>query len=392
MSDAPSKENQADLSTRSAGALYVHVPLCPKKCRYCNFYSVPFDAKKARDFVEGVKMELAANSGTIAAPLNSVFFGGGTPTVLPAKLLEELLQAVRPYIDERTEFTVEANPGTIDDRLAEVLLAGGVNRVSLGVQSFDAGELQLLGRIHTPAEAVKAANILRAAGVGSLSLDLIYGIPGQTLDSWRSSLEEALGLGPEHLSCYGLSFEAGTELRADRDAGRLREMDESLQKRCWLLAIAAARQEGLEHYEISNFAQPGRRCRHNITYWKNAPYLGLGPGASRYLNGVRQTNRPDLQAYLDGVLTGKAPAATKERLTGRAAAAETLMLGLRMTEGVEMSGFLRRFGTDPRRLFPRSFRRYMKLDAIIVTESHVRLSSDTMFVSDTILAEILSEV
>jgi oxygen-independent coproporphyrinogen-3 oxidase len=391
MPDKGCKENRELLPRGPAAALYVHVPFCRRKCAYCDFYSVPFVPEAARRFVGAARAELDRRRGQLAAPLASVFVGGGTPTVLGARLLEELLGAVGEFTDARSEFTVEANPGTLDGDLAGRLAALGVNRVSVGAQSFDAGELRLLGRVHTPREVPPAVEALRRAGIANIALDLMYGIPGQTLSSWRATLAATLDLAPDHLSCYALSFEPATPLDDDRRAGRLREMADDDQRRCFDAAVAVLTAAGFEHYEISNFARPGRRCRHNVTYWRNEPYVGIGPAATSYVDGVRATTRADVGAYASAVLSGGRPASSSERLGGRRAMAETLMLGLRMTEGVSVAAFTARFGCGPQAAFPRSISRHARSEALLVTPQAIRLAPDAMFVSDTILADILDE-
>lgn len=386
----PIKQKQTD-SAPPPRALYVHVPFCRAKCRYCDFHSAPLTGRAAQQFVVAATRELDRHRTEFAEPLASVFFGGGTPTVLGAALLGRLIDAAAPLTGPDTEFSVEANPATLDKPLADHLAAGGVNRINLGVQSFDDGELRLLGRIHTAADAADAVDMLRTTGIANVGLDLIYGIPGQTMESWRRSLGKATALAPAHLSCYALSFEAGTPLGEDLAAGRAAEMDESLQRDCYDAAITAAGEAGLEHYEISNFARAGQRCRHNLTYWRNEPYVGIGPAAASYVAGERRTNDPDTPAYIDALLSGREPPATAERLGRRAAMAETLMLNLRLIEGADRAAFARRFGTDPLEAFPLSFSRYAKLGAVIVTPSHVRIAPQSLFVADSILADLIDE-
>ena len=371
--------------------MYLHVPFCLKKCRYCDFFSLPFVEDSARQFVQAACRELAARSEELAGPVTSIFFGGGTPTVLGGELLEELLRAVQPYRQEHTEFSVEANPGLLDEALTKRMARWGVNRLHLGVQSFDEKELGLLGRLHTAEQARQALDLAKSAGIASVGLDLMYGIPGQSLARWQHSLQEALTRSIEHISCYALSFEAGTPLRADLEAGRLRQVPDTLQHQFYTEAITRARQAGLEHYEISNFAKPGHRCRHNLTYWHNRPYVGIGPGAASYDGQTRKTNKPDLPLYTESLLAGQKPPATSERLTGPIALAETFMLGLRLIDGVERSDFTERFGQDPVSTFPESFGRYQDLGLVEITDTHVRISSESLFVSDSILADILAE-
>jgi len=375
----------------SATALYVHVPFCLAKCAYCDFYSVPAGQADMAAYVEAAIAELQAGAGELHVPLASIFVGGGTPTVLGAELLRRLLAAARAYASGGTEFSVEANPCTIDESVVEVLAESGVNRASLGVQSFQESELAVLGRLHTPDQALRAFALLRSAGVNNISMDLIYGIPGQGLASWRRSLEQALELGVEHLSCYGLSVEPGTPLRSKVQAGEFQELDDDLQKDCYFAAIDMARRAGLEHYEISNFARPGRRCRHNLTYWQNEPYLGIGPAAASYIAGVRRTNLPDLTVYVQAVRAGLPPPSRSEKLGGKAAMGEALMLALRLREGVDRQAFARRYGQDIAEAFPQTLARYSRLGALEIDANRVRLAEGALFAADTVLADFLAE-
>ncbi|HAU38628.1 MAG TPA: coproporphyrinogen III oxidase [Phycisphaerales bacterium] len=374
-----------------AGALYVHVPVCLSKCRYCDFYSIPVSADQARRFVQAVRTELETCNPLLAKPLDSIYVGGGTPTALDGLLLGELLGALKPLADGQTEFTVEANPGTVDERKADVLAGAGVNRASLGAQSFHPDELRRLGRIHTPDQARQAVAVLRRAGVGNLSLDLMYALPGQTLETWIDSLRQALDLQPQHLSCYALSFEPGTPLHEDLAAGKVREMDEDLQRECYDAARRLTAEADLVQYEISNFARAGFACRHNLTYWRNEPYVGVGPAAASYLDGVRRTHAADISAYVEAILAGRPCPADSERLTGRYEMAETLMLALRLTAGVDRAAFAARFGSDPAEAFPRSFARYRSLGAVQLTPARITIAPDFLFVVNEVLADLLAE-
>jgi len=340
-----------------ARALYIHVPFCLAKCSYCDFYSIPVSSGAAEAYVAAAAAELAMQAKLLAGPLDSVYVGGGTPTAMPVELLDSLLSLVGVLIDDRTELTVEANPCTIRAGVVETLARRRVNRVTLGVQSFDNGELALLGRLHSAEQVPQAAAMLRQAGITNIGFDLIYGIPGQTLASWSSSLASALRERPAHLSCYALSFETGTPLETDLRAGKVREMDDECQRACYEAAVAAAGKAGMEHYELSNFAAASMRCRHNITYWQGRPYVGIGPAAASYIGGARRKNDPDLKAYIDALSGGSPPPAATETLTGRPAMAEALMLGLRMIEGISRSDFAGRFGADLVSAFPRSIGR-----------------------------------
>lgn len=394
------KKNYSEVLARSrrfphsAGALYVHVPLCRAKCRYCDFYSRPVEEGLGELIVEALMGELSQRRHWLASPLESIFVGGGTPTALKPGLLSKLLENIAGFsapAGGSAEFSVEANPGTVDSDIAGVLAGAGVNRVSLGAQSFDAEQLKLLGRIHQPDQIGEAVELLRRAGIENIGLDLIYGIVGQSFESWLASLEAAIKLGLEHVSCYALSFEPGTPLCDDRSAGRVAEVDDETQREMYYLTIDRLAAAGFEHYEISNFAQPARRCRQNLTYWLNEEYLGIGPAACSYLAGERRKNIPDLTSYAESIRRSQVAPYESERITGRSLMAETLMLGLRLTEGVEIARFKKRFGMTPAEAFPKSFERYISLGAIEPTSSYVRLSHGGLFTADFVLADILAE-
>lgn len=385
------KKNRDELFGQLVEALYIHVPFCAAKCRYCDFYSLPIAKADTEEFLRALAVEMRLQAPRLRKPLASVFVGGGTPTAIGVEALARLLAIPAEYIGQATEFSVEANPGAIDASRVGALAAAGVSRVNLGVQSFQDDELRLLGRIHSASQARDAVKMLRQAGLRNIGLDLIYGIPGQTIASWRASAAEAIEQKPEHLSCYGLSFEEGTPLWRDLQAGLVDEMDEAEQETCWRHAISAAAEAGLAHYEISNFARPGRRCRQNLTYWHNLPYIGLGPAAASYVDGVRRTNEPDVAAYAQAVLSGRAAPASQERLTGRQAMAEALMLALRLTQGMDMQVFKRRYGQDVRQVFPRTISRYMQTGGLEIVGGHLRIPVSAMFVSNEILSDMLAE-
>ncbi len=388
---AACKENHDEVCCWPARSLYVHVPFCRGKCRYCDFYSRPLEPALGEVYLGALQAELEMNLGQMRLPLATIYVGGGTPTALDRRSLERLLAMLRPLLGQDGEFSIEANPCTVDAAMAGLLIDGGANRVTLGVQSFDDGELALLGRLHDSWQAVAAAGLLRRAGLQNLGLDLIYGVPGQTAESWDRSLRAALRLEPQHLSCYALSFEEHTPLHHDLQQGRVAAMDEAMQKECYQAAIAACCGAGMEHYEISNFAMPSRRSRHNMTYWRNETYLGLGPSAASFLGGVRRTNMADLPMYLAAMSAHEPAPAKSESLPPRMAMAETMMLGLRLIEGVDRGEFGRRFGVDPLAAFGQSLQRYAKIGAVEIADRHIRIGRPWLFVSDTILADIVAE-
>ena len=391
MTESFCKKNHSQVSPL-VKALYVHVPFCTSKCRYCDFYSQVGDEKLKHRYVIAATRELEFNRNILNNPASSIFVGGGTPTSLGHALLDELLGELHCWSDANTEFTVEVNPGTVDIQMADVLLKNGVNRVSLGAQTFNPGLLELLGRVHNPQQIHEALEILHNSGVKNISLDLIYGLPGQNLEMWAGDIQEGLGAKVDHFSCYALSFEENTPLREDINAYRIEVVEDELQREMYYHTIREVESRGFEQYEISNFARPGFQCLHNMTYWSNEGYLGIGPAAASYVNGERMVNTPDLQDYLERIERGFAPQHNSERLVGRGEMGETLMLGLRLIEGVKTASFVRRFGIAPVDAFPRSFQRYIREGALIKTDTHIHLSKESLFTADTVLTDILAEV
>lgn len=380
-------------ATGQAEAIYLHVPFCRSRCRYCDFYSTaPARPGRMDAYCRALPKELQACRGALARPVRSVFFGGGTPTVLGERRLIWLLGLLAERLDGQTEVTVEANPCTVSPGLARGLLAAGVNRVSLGVQTLQEAELACLGRAHSPADVRAAVGALRGAGLKNLSLDLIYGIPGQTQESFQRTLEAVLELGPEHVSCYALSIEEGTLLEGDLRAGRLVEPDEQAVRSMYEQAVAFwVNRAGMEQYELSNFALPGRACGQNLTYWRNEAYLGLGPGAASFLGGTRRNNAPDLDAWCAALDAGEQPPGTAERLTGPEAWAEALMLGLRMSEGVNVEAFAERYGRGPGQAFPATMRKHLAWGSLEIVAGRLRLTPQARFVSNSVLADFIAE-
>lgn len=392
MSDRSFKQKRGEVCPPSARSLYVHVPLCQSKCRYCGFYSVVADEALARRYVRCALAELRLRRASLALPLETLYVGGGTPTHLPAELLERLVTEVSGLIGAESEFSVEANPASLTPEKAHLLARAGVNRVTVGAQSFDADHLRWLGRSHGPAQIGQALDAARGAGIDNLGLDLIYGIPGQGRASWRDSLWAAVDLGVSHVSCYALSYDAGTPLHGDIQAGRAQPMPDRMQEELYNTAVEMLVEAGFEHYELSNFARWARRSRHNQVYWRNEAYVGLGPSGASYVNGFRSVTCGDLGAYCDALSSGVLPAAESERLPGRAHMGETVMLGLRLIEGIDRESFGRRFGLDVVEAFPASVERHLKWGSIELTRRRLRLARSALFVADAVLADFLSEV
>ena len=326
-------------------AIYVHLPFCPYVCPYCDFAKWPYARRGAQRYLAALRAEIAAAPDVRGT---TVFFGGGTPNTYDAATLGELIGALRARfaLRESAEISVEINPDLGLCEALPALRAAGVNRLSIGVQSFDARELKTLGRRHSAADVGVVVARARAAGFTNVSIDLMFGVPGQTPASWSDSLDRALALGIEHLSTYGLTVEDGTPYARwyAREPGAFFDGDREAE--LYALAIERAARAGFEHYEISNFARPGYRCAHNVNYWRNGTYLGLGVGAASYREGVRSTHTRDLATYCAAALAGGPIPGESEHLAGDERTGEATMLALRTLEGVDTREFGARYGVD----------------------------------------------
>jgi oxygen-independent coproporphyrinogen-3 oxidase len=396
--------------------LYIHIPFCSAKCTYCDFNSYSgldplFDAYVAALIRE---MELALRQGSgLAGPaqVQTIYLGGGTPTLLPPALLERVLDAARSAlpVDGQAEVSIEANPGTVGmgtpalgrpvassawltEGLAK-LRALGVNRLSLGIQSFDDRELHLLGRIHTAAEAIEGFRAARRAGFGNINIDLIYGLPGQSPGSWLATLERGLDLQPDHLSLYALTIENGTPLAESIARGALPAPDPDLAAEMYELAAGALSAAGWVHYEISNWARAPRfQCRHNLGYWRNEAYLGIGAGAHSWFKKRRWANVAAPQAYTAQVLRGERPVAMEEPIDLPLEMGETMFMGLRLLdEGVAFERFHRRFGLDPRQQFAGELAELSELGLIVIDDERVTLSRRGHLLGNQVFLHFLPE-
>jgi oxygen-independent coproporphyrinogen-3 oxidase len=324
----------AAATSKAAKHLYLHIPFCLQICPYCSFYKDLAGPGKADPLVEAVIRE-AELFGNRCAP-RTVFIGGGTPTALSVTQLDRLFAGLQRHLDltNTEEFTIEMNPATVTGRKAELLRGFGVNRVSMGVQSWDPDLLKVLGRVHDADQVRRSFAILRETGFDNLNLDLIYGVPGQSLAQWQDSIRQTVALGPEHISAYCLTYEEDTEYFERMTRGEFREDVESdagfFERGVEMLSAA-----GYGQYEISNYARPGRECRHNLAYWEGADYLGLGPSAWSTIGERRWQNVPDTAAYVQAVQAGVRPLRNEEILPATTREAEKIAFGLRMNAGID---------------------------------------------------------
>jgi len=330
-------------------ALYIHIPFCRRKCPYCDFYSVAGEDHAIGAYVEALVRDLRhARAEVGSVDLDTIYLGGGTPTVLPPDRIAHVLEACGRLFRVRAnaEITCECNPGTVGPPALRELRAAGVNRLSIGVQSFRDEELRFLGRIHSADQGRQAVRQAREAGLGEVSLDLIYCLPGQTAGAWEESLDQARQLAPNHVSAYCLQVEPGTPLAARVKAGEVRPMPDDDQADLYARTIECLEAGGLIQYEISNFGRRGSPCQHNLTYWRNQPHLGAGAGAWGFVDGERRQQVADISAYIAGWRAGEPRWAYREVCSGTSAANETLMMGLRLCEGLSLPEFRARHNID----------------------------------------------
>ena len=321
-----------------ADYLYIHIPFCVKKCIYCDFFSVPYDESSIQTYVDALCKELSLKKH-LTGLLKTVYFGGGTPTLLPAECFRQLFTCMKDNycFSPDIEITVEANPGTIDAAKIETLLSLGVNRLSVGVQSFNDNELATLGRIHSSDEALRSLESIKKAGLTNFSIDLMYGIPGQTMESWRESLTKAVELSPSHISAYELTPEENTPLYPLIQSHKITMLNEELILEMYNYAIDYLAGRGYVHYEISNFARPGFQCAHNLNYWDRGDYIGAGAGAHSFISAVRSINTTDINEYIVKLDHGHIPEIQSMKLTPEDALKEFIFLGLRKTEGINLA-------------------------------------------------------
>lgn len=322
-----------------AFGLYLHIPFCRQRCHFCTFYLEIHREAAANDFLRALHTEIrlcAAQQITAGRRLQSVYFGGGTPTVLRTAQLTAILSAVRHSfeLDPASEITVEAHPGTVGTADLCALLSAGVTRISFGAESMDDEELVRIGRPGRKTETVSAVNAARSEGFTNINLDLMYGLPGQTLQGWTRTLEACCDLAPTHLSCYALTVEDGTRLAREIRRGPTQAPDETLQVEMDHAAREALAQTGYLRYEISNYAKPGNECRHNLLYWTQGHYLGLGPSAQSFVDGVRFGNAADLMTYQAALEEGRLPFENRSVLTAEEQLRDAVIFGLRLEHGI----------------------------------------------------------
>ncbi|MEW6585987.1 MAG: radical SAM family heme chaperone HemW [Nitrospirota bacterium] len=320
-----------------ADFLYIHIPFCIKKCLYCDFLSVPYSDRLVEKYIDALCAELRLKKEHAGA-LQAVYIGGGTPSLLPQESLQKVFRCIRDNFSfsQGVEITIEANPATLDSAKIGAAASLGVNRLSVGVQSFRDDELKTLGRVHSAADARSSLELIRQSNIENFSIDLMYGIPGQDLSSWRESLVAAVRFHPAHVSAYELTPEEKTPFYSLLKSGELEMPVEELILEMYGSAIDYFEEHGYLQYEISNFARSGFSCRHNLNYWNRGEYLAVGAGAHSFLHGVRSRNTDNISDYIDSLCSGIIPESESLRLTPEESLKETIFLGLRKMEGMRI--------------------------------------------------------
>ena len=402
---------RASLKSADPISLYLHIPFCSLKCAYCDFNSYAGLDALVEPYCDALISEIRL-WGEIASgrPVPTVFFGGGTPSLLPLPQIGRIMASLHESfsLDVNTEVSLEANPGTIDLNYLRGLRSAGINRISFGVQSFHDGELRALDRIHSAEEAKQCYHWAREAGFQRINLDLIYGLPEQALDRWESTLEQALALEPDHLSLYALTVEEGTKLASDVEHGRASAPDGDTQAAMYEWSCERLAEAGYKQYEISNWCRPGQECRHNLVYWRNGEWLGLGAGAHSHWSGFRFADVYSPRQYIEKVRetisstldTVAGPAEVLEAMQQitwieeqslETAMADTAILALRLNEGLDVAGFSRRFGKTPEAAWGPSLDEVREASLLAREDGHLQLTSRGRLLANEVFVRLLPD-
>lgn len=375
------------MTATSAVGLYLHIPYCQKKCPYCAFYSEPIGTRDPAALIGAMRIELDLYE--ITEPVETIYIGGGSPTCLPHDVLVDLVKSLNKRFGQVEEFTLECNPAQADTGLFKQLKALGVNRLSIGAQSFEAAELQTLGRIHNPGQIYVAVQMVKDAGYENIGLDLIFGIPHSTVQTWKASLEAALALGVQHISAYSLTIEAGTPFEKAVREGTLSGIDEQTERSMYEASQLMLKEAGFMQYEISNFAKPGYECKHNLRYWKNLPVIGIGPAAGRWYKGKRTINVADISEYIEKIQAGQFAYAEEDAPGPEQTASETAVLGLRMTCGIDLNEYKKATGFELFSLFGNAIKQHCSNGLLECDSTHCRLTEKGLSYADTVAQDFV---
>lgn len=377
--------------------LYVHIPFCVSRCIYCGFYST-VGIDKRDEYLDALQKEIEIRKEYLNEDINTIYIGGGTPSALSNKQLERLFRIIGKFVEEKNkcritenkefEFTIECNPNDLDDEKIDLLRESLVNRVSMGVQTFDDSRLKFIKRRHNSAQAKKVFCKLRKAGFGNISIDLMFGFPNQTIDEWGKDIDEAIGLQPEHLSVYSLMIEEGTPLYNLVAAGKVKEIDEEESLAMYKLLCKKMEESGYEHYEISNFAKHGCHSRHNISYWRDIPYMGIGAAAHSYDGLSRQWNISDLNKYIDEIGKGKV-SFEREIIDETTHFNDIITTATRTAEGISLEKIKREFGDKYLNNLMNEAKKHIANGMLEIADNNLRLTKEGVFISDSIMSDLI---
>lgn len=374
-------------------ALYLHIPFCTNKCHYCDFNSYILKGQPVMDYLDALEREMEQTVKLIPpGEIQTIFVGGGTPTVLLPDQMESFLKRVHTYFPNKSaelEFSMEANPGTTDKEKLQAMKEGGVNRISFGVQSFDNALLEGIGRIHNTDDVYRSIENARQVGFMNMSIDLMFGLPNQTVAAMNDSLDKALALGLPHYSIYGLKVEENTLFHNLYQKNLLPLPDEDDELDMFLLIMKRLKEAGYSQYEISNFAKPGKESRHNSMYWLNRSYYGLGAGAHGYMHGNRHVNIKGVQSYIDATQKGR-PLLEEYAISEQEAIEDFMMVGLRLLNGVKRADFRRQFGLELEAVFGSHLNKLMDQKLLAATDDGYRLTEQGVLLGNEVFGEFLS--
>jgi len=373
--------------------LYLHFPYCISKCPYCDFNSYQLkEDNQISSYISALYQEITAYSQKLKkSNIKTIYLGGGTPTILSGVKIYNILEFCKDKftIDKNAEITIEANPGTLDGEKINLLIESGVNRLSLGAQSFNNLFLKKLGRIHNTQEIIDSYYLAREAGFNNISIDIMFALPDQITEDIQDTLKKALSLKPDHFSLYNLTIKPGTEYYKEYKRGKLKLPDEDEEFDMYNWAINYLEENGFEHYEIANFARPHKRSKHNLIYWQNRPYLGIGAGAYSFIRGYRYMNYENPSRYIKEVMSGKLPVDNGEKLSLRKRMTETIILGLRTKDGISYKKFKKRFKVNINDIFHKQIKKLVNLGLLQRDDDRIKLTRKGIFLANTVFREFV---
>ena len=377
-------------------SIYIHIPFCSKKCRYCNFYSKPPENDHQIDSLLNAELKELPEKldGFQGGETPSIYIGGGTPSLIRDKL-PNFIKNLQSTLNEceveyaNTEFTVEVNPGDVSREFLSHIRALGVNRISIGAQSFDDKELKMLGRRHDSEDIFTAVEAARTCDFDNISLDLIFALPFQTLNQWKENLKKAIELVPHHISTYSLTWEEGTEMTIARNTGKLTSATDELDRDMYYTTIDLLSKEGMDQYEISNFSIPGYQCRHNLRYWDDYNYIGIGPSAGSHIDNTRWTNIGDIKEYISRVNDSDDTYDDIENLNNAIQARQAAVLGLRKTQGICITEFKERFDVDLEKIYGPEIEKHTSEGILEIVKDHIRLTRKGLSFCDMVAEDFV---